>query len=76
MRYLLDNVSPFFPMTLQSNKHTRGDSVLQAAIESENILNVEAILEYVTREQPQDKTQIPRVCKYSLFISLLLLLLL
>ena len=69
MRYLLDNMSPFFPVNLQSNKHTRGDSMLQAAIESENIPNVEAILEYVTRQEidtSTEKSNIPRVCKYTL----------
>lgn len=69
MRYLLDNISPFFPITLQSNMYSRGDSILQAAIESSNIPIVEVILDHVTQpiaETGVDKNNRTRVCKFIL----------
>ncbi|KAI6653575.1 Serine/threonine-protein phosphatase 6 regulatory ankyrin repeat subunit A-like isoform X1 [Oopsacas minuta] len=51
MRYLLEITSPYFPLSLQSNLYSRGDSILQAAIESNSIQVVEIILNHITKAE-------------------------
>ena len=66
MEYLLENLSPNFPITLQSNMFSRGDSILQAAIESNDLEMVKVILEYITRADVDTEPTRSKsgLCKY------------